>query len=739
MEDIDFVRVFDALPGLVWTAFPDGRADFVNQRWCEYTGLSFDEARGDGWQDAVHSDDRPRLVEAWIDFTRSGRAGELEARLRRFDGEFRWFLFRFCPLADSSGKIAKWCGINTDIEDRVRAEQAQRALDQRAQLILDGLPAHVIFMTANGKLEGANQYSLNYFGKTLQELKSQEVGHSYHPDDRAEVLALWRRSVESGEPCSFEARSRRSDGVYRWLHTLGFPLRDAEGRIAVWYILSLDVTDRRASEERLRQANDYLREAQRIGQTGSFTWDVLADDHSWSDEVYRIFGVDADVRVNVALLQTVIHPDDLPEVGRVIGDAAQGRNFDLVFRIVGAGGALKYAHAVAHPIENRAGRPLFLGSIQDITERKIAEDKLRISSAYLAEAQRVSSTGSFFWRVASGEIIWSDQVFHMFGYEPGSEMSLERIGARVHPEDTSMLKDMVERAARGEAELEYEHRVVMPDGAIKHLHLIARIRGEPGSVEYIGAVQDITERRRTAEALDDVRSQLARVARVTALGTLTASIAHEVNQPLSGIITNVNTCLRMLSAEPPNVAGAQETARRAVRDGNRAAEIIKRLRALFARRRLAREPVNLNEATQEVIALSWSDLQRRHVSMRSNLASDLPTVFGDRVQLQQVILNLLMNAAEAMSEVEVGSRHMSITTQREDAGQVSLAVRDAGSGFAPGSAERVFEAFYTTKDDGTGIGLSISRSIIETHGGRLSVHPNDGPGVTFVFTLPSDA
>jgi PAS domain S-box-containing protein len=248
--------------------------------------------------------------------------------------------------------------------------------------------------------------------------------------------------------------------------------------------------------------------------------------------------------------------------------------------------------------------------------------------------------------------------------------------------------------------------------------------------------EDITERKLAEDALSKARSELAHVARITSLGVLTASIAHEVNQPLSGIITNAGTCLRMLAAEPPNVEGARETARRTIRDGNRAAEVITRLRALYGKKDSMIESVDLNEATREVLSLSLSDLQRNRVLVQQELADDLPLVAGNRVQLQQVVLNLLRNASDAMSAVDDRPRQLLIRTEGDGDDHVRLSVRDAGVGFAPQSADRLFESFYTTKNDGMGIGLSVSRSIIESHHGRLWATPNTGPGATFSFSIP---
>ena len=279
----------------------------------------------------------------------------------------------------------------------------------------------------------------------------------------------------------------------------------------------------------------------------------------------------------------------------------------------------------------------------------------------------------------------------------------------------------------------------MPDRSIKYLHAVAHAtRDQDGQLEYIAVVQDITARRLSEDALDKARAQLAHVARVTSLGVLTASIAHELNQPLSGIITNASTCLRMLAADPPDIGGARETARRTIRDGNRASEVIARLRALFTKKETTTEPLDLNEATREVIALSSSELQRYGVILRQELADALPRVDGDRVQLQQVILNLLVNAAEAVSAIHDRPRDVLVRTARDEDDRVRLTVRDVGVGLDPEDTNRMFDAFYTTKSGGMGIGLSVSRSIVERHGGRLWVERNDGPGATFTFSIPLD-
>jgi PAS domain S-box-containing protein len=382
------------------------------------------------------------------------------------------------------------------------------------------------------------------------------------------------------------------------------------------------------------------------------------------------------------------------------------------------------------------GPPSFTGYLRDITESKRTEQELRRSEAFLAEAQHLSRIGSFSWRVTTDEITWSEQLYRIFQIDRDAPVTFELIGTRIHPEDLALFQEHIERSRRDRSDVQLEFRLRMPDGAVKYVHVVAHTRGDYGQLEYIGAVQDVTERRSSEEALSKARSQLSHVTRITSLGVLTASIAHEVNQPLSGIVTNASTCLRMLAADPPNVDGARETARRTIRDGNRASEVITRLRSLYGKKDPTIEAVDLNQATREVLAISLRELQRNRVIVRPELADDLPLVTGDRVQLQQVILNLLRNASDAMSTIDGRPRDLLIRTEPDENDRVRLSVTDVGVGFEHQSADRLFEAFYTTKNEGMGIGLSVSRSIIERHHGRLWTTPNSGPGVTFSFSIP---
>jgi len=361
---------------------------------------------------------------------------------------------------------------------------------------------------------------------------------------------------------------------------------------------------------------------------------------------------------------------------------------------------------------------------------------LKQHEALLAEIERVSSAGGFCWQVDTGEMTWTGEVYRILELHPALPANIGDLGTRIHSDDLPLFHDMVERALSDASGFTYQLRLRLPDQTLKYLQLCARRSGgSEGQAQYIGAIQDITRRCLSEEALANVRGELARLARVSSLGALTASIAHEVNQPLSGIISNASTCLEMLGTEPPDLEGARETVRRTIRDGERACEVIARLRALFGKRSGKAESVDLNDAAREVLALSSNELNMKRVALRTEFSEYLPAVTGDRVQLQQVILNLLLNAAEAMLGIEDRPRQLQVRTELEAPDRVRLSVHDTGVGIESHCAERLFEAFYTTKSGGMGIGLSVSRSIIESHRGRLWAERNAGPGATFAFSL----
>lgn len=358
-------------------------------------------------------------------------------------------------------------------------------------------------------------------------------------------------------------------------------------------------------------------------------------------------------------------------------------------------------------------------------------------AAFFNKLERVSSTGTFSWRTDDEEITASEQFYRIFDLDPTRPMTLSLIASRVHPDDLRLFYGLFDQARYNCGDGETAHRLQLPDGSIKYLRVMMhRLRGPDDRPEYIGAVHDATSLRLAQQALDQSRADVRHLSRITALGMLLASIVHEISQPLLGVMTNANTCLRRLTADPPRLEPARDDARRALRDAGRACKLVTRLRAHFTKDQPAPESLDLNETIREVLSWFAGELETRRVVLITELSSSLPPVVGDRVQLQQVIINLLLNAVEAMSGVEDRPRSLLIRTERRDGSQVCVVVRDAGRVFKSQNMERLFEPFYTTKSNGLGIGLCVSRSIIEDHRGRLWAEANETYGATFVFSLP---
>jgi PAS domain S-box-containing protein len=552
-----------------------------------------------------------------------------------------------------------------------------------------------------------------------------------------------------GELCAGKRDSLRiekhfvlKDGRNIWVNVIFTLLRDDEGQPRYVVAIHEDITARKLALERLQANQELLDLAQRSARAMAFEWYIRKEINYWSPEQEALYGLaPGTFDGTFKSWKSMVYAPDWPNVVAAVKHAHETGEVSTEFRAVWPDGSLHWLSTIGRMFFDERGEPLrIVGFTSDVTRRKLVEEELRRSEAFLAEGQHLARMGNFSWVVTTNEITWSEQMYRLFEFDPSTTMTLELIGSRVHPDDLPLLHDMVERAQRGVSDFEYEHRLLMPDGSVKYLHLIAhRTNYEHGRLEYIGAVQDVTQRRLSEVALSEARTELAHVARVMSLGVLTASIAHEVNQPLSGIITNASTCVRMLDGDPPNVDGARETAKRTIRDGRRAAEVIARLRALFSNKQAATELVDLNEATREVIALSRSELERNRVIPRTEFADGLPLVTGDRVQLQQVIINLLRNGSDAMSGVDDRPRELLFKTEVADGDCVCVSVQDAGIGLERETVDRMFQPFYTTKDEGMGIGLSVSRSIIENHGGRLWATANDGPGVTFSFSIPRAA
>jgi PAS domain S-box-containing protein len=733
-------RIVDTIPGLVCLLTAAGGVEVVNRQLLEYFGQTLEELRQWGTDGTVHPDDMPHVAEVFTRSIASGSPYVILQRFRRWDGVYRWFENSGHPLRDADGRIVRWCVLLTDIDERKRAEDALRESERESRLIVESIPGLIAVFTPGGECEFVNRQGLEYFGSAFEDLQRWGTGGQTHPEDLPRAVELFTRSVVSGDPFEMEVRARRADGVYRWIQSRGHPLRDSNGSIVRWYNLMVDIDERKRAEEALAASERNLKLT--VDTIPALAWSTgpggAAD--FFNQHYLDFVGLSTEQASGWGWTST-IHPEDIGGLAgtwqRILASGAPG---EAEARMRRHDGEYRWFLFRASPLRDESGSIVrWYGVNTDIEDRKRAEAELRRAYDSFIDAQRLSHTGNFTADVVADEHTWSEELRRIFEFDPAMKVTVQAVRDRIHPEDLPTFDAAFARALGG-TDFDLVFRIVTPTGTVKHVrslaHLVERIAGRP---LFIGAMQDVTETVLAEEALNRARSELAHVARVSTLGALTASIAHEVAQPLSGIITNASTCLRMLDADPPNLDGARETTRRTIRDGHRASDVITRLRALFGRKEFTQESVDLNEAAREVLALSLRDLQSSHVVVQQELAEDLPSVTGDRVQLQQVILNLLRNASDAMAGVGDRPRHLLIRTGREDGDRVRVTVRDAGAGIDPGSADRLFDAFYTTKSSGMGIGLSVSRSIIERHGGRLWYEPNDGPGATFAFSIPCRA
>ena len=907
-SELNFNLIVDSIPLPVAVTSPTGEVEALNQPTLEYFGRTFEELKG--WQssDVVHPDDLQRTVATQIEALQTGSAYNVESRHRRADGAYRWFNVLGLPLRDARGHILRWFILQIDIDDRKRAEEALRSVERNLDQIINTIPTHIYVLNTEGAVQYVNQAVMDYTGLSLEDVRQEDYrDRVIHPEDFRRVRAGRAASLRRGAPFSTEQRVLGNDGQYRWFLVGYKPWLDQQGRILRWYVAAFDIEDRKRAEallagekrllemvaggntltsildalcrlveetvsryicgillldksgtslelamgpnlppgyneailtcpinldsgpcaratclkeqvivadvasdlqwdaygwralalsyglracwstpilssrnavlgtfaiysrepgeptpqlqdvigqmthlaavaierqhavEQLEAEQELLDLAQKSAGAMAFDWYIQKETNHWSPEQEALFGLaPGTFDGTYTTWKKMMYAPDWPTVVDAIQHAHETGRVEAEYRVVWPDGSLHWLSTNGRMFFDDVGEPLrMVGFTSDVTRRKLVEEELRRSETFLAQAQQLSRTGSFSWRVATDEITWSAELYRIYEFDPGSTITFEVIRTRVHPEDLTLYEKMVKQARNGSEDFEWQYRLLMPDQSIKYMHAVAQVTWDPsGQLEYIAAVRDITARRVSDEALDKARSELAHVTRVMTLGALTASIAHEVNQPLSGIITNASTCLRMLDAEPPNVDGARETAQRTIRDGRRAADVITRLRALFTKSDAVTELVDLNEATLEVIALSQSELERNRIITRTELADQLPPVTGDRVQLQEVILNLVRNASDAMSTVADRPRQLLIKTAPDEGDQVRLSVQDAGVGFDPRAMKKLFDTFYTTKNDGMGIGLSVSRSIIESHNGRLWATPNDGPGATFSFSIP---
>jgi PAS domain S-box-containing protein len=756
--------------------------------WSEETFRIFEYDRAfkptvEGVLRRTHPEDRAFLQERLDQAARDRNAFDFEHRLLMPNGSCKYVRVVGRPSTNDESGDFEFVGAVTDVSESKRAEEAllrsEAYLAEGQRLTHTG--SWACNMATREMRYSSEEHSRLYGLDPEKGVPSfEELIQRTHPEDRARVGEIAERAAHAGK--DFEALFRIvvPHGVTRYVHGFGHPVASGSGAPGDFVGILMDVTERRLAEA-LRDGESHILEMIARGAPLEETLESLVRvvEEQFAGLLCSVLLLDEDgqhVRHGAApsLPQSYTRAIDGLAIGPNAGSCgtAMYRRELVVVTDILQDPLWEPYRAVVEPYGFRAcwSTPILahsgkvLGSFamyyreprspsQDETralemathlagiaiERKLTHERLQRSEAYLAEAERLSHTGSWAFDIR-GPAYWSEENFRIWGFDPQQgPPNRETVLQRIHPEDRDRVIEHVQKAVRERGDYAVEFRIVLPEGTIKHIQGLGRpvFNASGELIEVVGTQLDVTERKRAEEErerLRQVQADLAHLNRVTTMGELTASLAHEIKQPIAAAVTNAKTCLRWLGRDEPDVAEAREAASRLVKDAMRAADIISKVSLLFKKDALQRELVDVSELAREMIVMLRSEANRYSISIRTELAEDLPKVMADRVQLQQVFMNLMLNGIEAMKEMESGSE---LTIKSEtDQGQLLISVSDTGVGLPREQADQIFRAFFTTKDNGTGMGLPISRSIVESHGGRLWVTDNGGRGVTFHFTLP---
>src|SRR6266540_2232607 len=644
-------------------------------------------------------------------------------------------------------------GLSVDIDEGKKAKEQPRFAAQ-LQAILNVLPAYTWYAAPSGSLTFVNKRTADYLGvpKDHPLRFGIDIGAQWddwvpllHPDEHEEARKYWSNCLRTGEGGEHKYRVRDAQGDYRWFLTRAEPVRASDGTLLLWIGVTLDIEELKRAEQALRESEYKLRQI--IDAVPSLLWSTGPDGEPThvSQRLLDYSGMRFDDFRHRGW-EAFVHPADFPETAKAFYHAIQtGISYQGVHRLRrAADGEYRWHHTRSEPLRDREGRIVqWYGLSVDIDEGKKAEDRLRRSEAYLAEAQRLSHTGSSVYNATTIRYLyWSDESYRIWGFDPLQGLpSRENMWQRIHPDDRDRVWEEVEAALRQKRDFAAEFRILLPDGTVKYLEATTyhEFSSLGALVEAVSTHVDVTDRKRAQdehERLRRLESDLAHMNRLTMMGELAASLAHEITQPIAAARNNARAALRFLDRSPPDLGEVREALECIVADADRAGDIIDRIRDHIKKAPPRKGRFDLNKAINEVIALAESAITTNGVSVQTRLAEALLPVQGDRVQLQQVVLNLILNAVEAMSTVEAGPRELLISTEQTQTGGVLVSVRDSGPGIDPDHVDRVFEAFYTTKSSGVGMGLSICRSIIDAHGGRLWADMNASRGAVFRFTLP---
>jgi PAS domain S-box-containing protein len=724
-------EVIDTIPAMVWIGLADGSNISMNRRWTEYAGLS---PAGLGWQAAVHPDDLERHMWVFRRCFAAGVAFEDEVRFRRADGEFRWFVVAAVPFRDEQGRIVSWYGICTDIEDRKRAEEELRAAEHEARELLERVPAMISLRTVAG-ITYTNQRIHNYIGVGQQELQGGAWQKYIHPEDQERALAKQARSTDKIEPLDHVYRFRGADGAYRWFRTIAEPYSSADGKSYCWCGVTTDIDELYRSRELLRE---------RELQLSLFTENLPAVLFKVTPDGSIVYinkkGVEYSGRAVEEMQQRgwvdLIHPDDFEETtnhwNRMLTESL---GYDTVHRFMGADGQYQWFHTSVAPYRDDTGKTIaFHGIMLDTTGQKAAELALQQSEQQM---HRMMDTipSSLYSMAPDGEYTFVNKKARDY-----LGMTLDQIQGwgwveAAHPEERDyVVKEFKKALATGSSYI-HEHRIRRVDGIYRwHLSRAEPLRNRDGQiVQWFGVAIDIDERKRAEDHLRETRLKLAGASRIATVAELSASIAHELNQPLTAVIANAQAAWRWISNNPPNFSEAVASIERVLRGGRVADERMQHIRALFKQQPLKKKHAWPSQIIREAIRFVHEGAKRDEIPIDVQISGDLPPIVVEQIQIQEVLINLISNGIEAM-ESNVRPPHLMIRAILVDECELLIEVIDNGPGLK--DTQSIFDAFVTTKEKGMGIGLAVSRSIIQAHDGQLWAENNPGYGAKFSIRLP---
>ena len=734
-------QIIETVPSLLWSLGPHGEQTQLNQRALDYIGVRFEDLlRSGGWTKFLHPDDLSETANAFSHSMQTGTSYQAVHRLRRADGEYRWHHARGEPLRDRQGRVIQWYGLTVDIdegkraEDRLRRSEAYLAEAQRLSHT-----GSFGWTPSTGELHWSDEtFRILDYDPSIKPT-IERVLQRVHPDDLAMVRQILDETSRGDKDFDITHRLLMPDGSVKFVHVLGHALKDANGNLEIVGAV-MDVTENTRLYRDLAEREAKVRRLVDANIIGVFIGDLNGRILEANDAFLRIVGYDCEDVTAGRINWKDLTPQDWRERDAQWIEEKERTGVRLPIE-------KEYLRKDGSRVPVLVGAATFEGANQgvafvlDLTERKKAEERLRLSEGRLAEAQRLSHSGVAAYNETT-ILYGSEETYRIWGFDPAQGIpSREAVNQRIHPDDRDRVLAEVQRAVSERRDYSIGYRIALPDGTVKHLELIGRPRFSANGelVEIVVTHLDVTQRKRAEEEHERLRqleSDLAHMNRVSMMGELAASLAHEITQPIATARNNARAALNFLDKQPADLGEVREALGCVVGDADRAGVIVDRMRDHIKKAPPRKHRFDLNEAINEVIVLARSAIAENGVSVQTRLSEGLAPVEGDRVQLQQVILNLVLNAAEAMSMVDRGARQLLISTEEGGANGVLVAVRDSGPGIDPEHIERVFDAFYTTKPSGVGMGLSICRSIIEAHSGRLWADANEPGGAAFQFTLP---